>query len=163
MKFRRGAAIISVLLLITLFFILGAAMLGRQKLAYDAAAQSRDAVVAQGLAEAGLEDARLKLQKDRYFPPPGGPGQSQFTYSESLSDADGKVLGNYQVTIDLRQAATPVYQIRVTSTGTQGDGLERSARRKLVAIFDTNPNLATDPPRPNPNCFRILRVSAEEP
>lgn len=158
---RRGAAMVSVLLLISLFFIMGAGMLARQKLAYEAAASARDGVVAEALAEAGLEDARIKLQKDRFFPPPGGPGQSCFTYSESLQDESGKRVGGYQVTIDLRYADAPAYQLKVTSTGSQGEGTENSARRTLTAVFDSNPRLASDPLQPNPMCYRIVSVTWE--
>lgn len=159
---KRGSAIIAVLMLVSMFFVMGVAMLSSQSMAYRGAAQARAGQQALALAQAGLEDARSKLEKDPFFPPPGALDQKSFTYTEDLTDLDGKAAGRYQVTIDRTRAAEPYLILTVTSVGIQGEGTENSARKRLTAELDVSKTLRTDPTLKNPNCYRILRVNNEE-
>ena len=152
---RRGAALISVLFSLSLLAILGAAMLQRQRLAYAEAALSRQGLQALALAEAGLEDARIKLEKDGWFPPAGSPEQVRFSYSEELQ-WQGQTRGHYQVTIDHSRALAPCYLIRVEAWGFEA---EQATRRGLVAEFDACPHRRGQPSQPNPEVYRLLRVT----
>lgn len=92
------------------------------------------ALRAEGLAEAGLEDARVKLDRDLTFPPPGAVDQLVFTYEEPVMSLDGSTqVGNYRVTIDKRWAEPPFRLVRITSVGTVGDESTPVARRELTA------------------------------
>ena len=153
----RGSAIIAVLLLISVFFTIGVALLARQVLAYRGAAHARAGLQALALAEAGLEDARLKLEKDVFYPPPGGPDQETFAYTEEVRYSDGSLAGTYQVTVDRTRSKAPYWLLRVRVSGVQG-----AARKTLVAEIDASPTLRGDPDRPNPDYFRILSVHPED-
>ncbi len=152
---KRGSALISVLIGLSLLAILGAALLQRQRLAYSEATLSRHGLQALALAEAGLEDARIKLEKDGWFPPPGAPTQQRFSYSEPL-DWQGKEVGHYQVTLDLTQAFAPHHVLRVEAWGFEA---EQGTRRGLMAEFDTSPHRRDLPNLPNPAPYKLLRVT----
>jgi len=152
---KRGSALISVLIGLSLLAILGAALLQRQRLAYAEATLARHGLQALALAEAGLEDARLKLEKDGWFPPPGAPTQPRFAYSESL-EWQGKEVGHYQVTIDRSHAFAPHYVLRVEAWGFEA---EQGTRRGLMAEFDTCPHRRGQPDQPSPHPYRLLRVT----
>lgn len=117
------------LLLCVLLLVLGVGFLGKRAAQSQAGAAESLAAKARALAEAGIEDARVKLDKDLFFPPPGDVDQTQFSYQEALYDASGANLaGYYDVVIDLSQRHAPdppdpYYPsiILVTSTGLVGD------------------------------------------
>ncbi len=106
---------------------------------------------ARFLAEAGLEDARIKLEKDGTFPPLADPAQTLFTYSESLTDIAGTTeLGRYSVTVDIsRRAQNGIIAIRSEGSLSQSP----SYRRVLYAELDLSGDLST-----NPNYFRYLHI-----
>ncbi|MFN8611721.1 MAG: hypothetical protein U0931_29520, partial [Vulcanimicrobiota bacterium] len=93
------------------------------------------------IAQAGFEDARVKLQKDPLFPPPSDPAQRSFCYSERYLDLDGlTVIGQYSVTIDTQHNQNPWFITKVTSVGEvlQG-GTTVVARRSVYGEFRTSP------------------------
>lgn len=102
-----------VLLLMVLLLVLGGGLLSRQVGHRQAAAAEAAALRAQGLAEAGLEDFRLKWERDPNFPPPGEELE-RFAYSEALGG------GRYEVEVDLRFRLAPTQILRVTSRGVLG-------------------------------------------
>jgi hypothetical protein len=108
----------SIFLLLILLFA-GLAFLSSKSSAYRGAAAAGPALIARGLAQAGMEDARVKLQKDLFFPPVVGEHeQNLFSYTENLSaSGSSELTGTYTVSIDTRLAAPPYNVIRVTSIG----------------------------------------------
>lgn len=132
-----------VLLLMVLLLVLGGGLLSRQVGHRQAAAAEASALRAQGLAEAGLEDFRLKWERDPQFPPPGDDLE-RFSYTEALGG------GRYEVEVDLRFRLAPTRVLRVTSRGVLGE-----ASSVLVGEFD----LVTPPRRPG---GRWLGVGGED-
>ena len=95
--------LVAVLLILALLVIFGLVMLSKESAHFEAA--RRDAFSAQAfeLAMAGLEDARVKLDKDYHFPRSNGSEQVLLSYSEVVYDLDEVTeLGSYRVTIDQR-------------------------------------------------------------
>ena len=104
---RRGFLLIVAMLLCLMLVVLGMGFLGKRGGQYQAALEQARAGQARAVAEAGIEDAMLKLNKDLFFPPPGDQDQLQFSYSEELTDLKGDVVGTYYVTVDSRRASSP--------------------------------------------------------
>lgn len=130
MKRRPQAFILALsLLLCVLLLVLGVGFLGKRAAQSAATASEALALRARALAEAGLEDCRVKLEKDMFFPPPGDEEQLIFSYSEPVySLLDGSLEGLYMVTLDLTRRSAPdppdpIFPsvIHVTSTGSLGD------------------------------------------
>ena len=117
MRNRRGAVLVAVLLLAVVFLVGGIALTTQQQTRYAAVAAEIDALQALTLAESGLEDALVKLQKDPDFPPRGDPAQLTFTYSETVL-TDGREVGDYTVSIDTSYEAEPFefYLVTVQAT-----------------------------------------------
>ena len=99
---RRGFLLILSLLLCVFLLLCGMAFMGKRAAQYRGAFAMQKGIRARALAEAGLEDARVKLDKDVSFPPPGDRDQTLFTYSETVRDSAGQVVGSYTVTVDSR-------------------------------------------------------------
>ncbi len=102
MKIRRGFVLVFSLLLLLLMALGGMILLGQRAAQYRAAALAPKTALARALAQAGLEDARVKLEKDLNFPPPGDLNQVLFSYEEAVRDLDGQLVGHYFVTVDGR-------------------------------------------------------------
>ncbi len=125
---KRGFILAMSLLLCVLLLVLGVGFLGKRAAQSQAAAAEGLAAQARALAEAGLEDARVKLDKDLFFPPPGDVDQDHFSYQEELRDASGaNRVGYYLVTVDEARRSAPdppdfhyPSVIVVTSTGCVG-------------------------------------------
>ena len=133
---RRGSLLIMVLLLLGILFALGLGYLSSRVARYRASASSRAAVQAEALAYAGLEDARVKLNRDHSFPPAGAEEQPSFTYTEELTDFDGQPAGYYLVSVDVLYGGSPYYLVRVTSTGAVGPRDRPLARRTFEAEWN---------------------------
>ena len=111
---------------------------------------------ARGLAEAGLEDARVKLDKDVNFPPPGDVDQTLFTYTEEVRDYSNKIVGYYTVTVDSRWKVpknppdpTAPSVVLVTSVGSLGtDPLKPEASFALRMELDVDDDYEQGPPEP---------------
>ena len=154
----RAVALVAALTIMALLLVLGAAVIRRQAEAYKSSNYVRQTTKAQALAEAGLEDARIKLEKDRFFPPPHAPDQLVFDYTETLTDSDGRPGGGYSVSVDLSRASDPFFIILVRSTGLVEPEKDGGARQTLIAEFDNSPHHRDDPERENPSLCRILRI-----
>lgn len=107
MSGRRGFLLVVAMLLCLMLVVMGMGFLGKRGGQYQAALEQARAAQARALAEAGIEDAMLKLNKDLFFPPPGDGEQTQFSYSEELRDVGGELVGTYFVTVDSRRASSP--------------------------------------------------------
>lgn len=80
-----------------------------------------------------MEDARAKLNHDLKFPPGGAKGQETFTYSEDVSDFDGRLVGEYTVTLDLTFRHEPYRLVTIHSTGRIGGRQDPVATRSFQA------------------------------
>ena len=133
----RGSLLIGVLLMLVVLLLGGLALHTRQSQRYKGAVAESLSLQALCLAESGWEDARVKLDKDPLFPPPGGLEQPTFTYSEELSDPSGNRVGSYTVTVDRRFDRAPYYLFLVTSQGYVGPTGRAQSTRTMVAEVDS--------------------------
>jgi hypothetical protein len=136
---RRGSVLVGVLLILLVLLVGGLALSTRQKERYKGAVAESLSLQALCLAESGWEDARVKLDKDPLFPPPGGLEQPTFTYTEQVNDPDGNRVGSYTVTVDKRFDRAPYYLFVVTSVGSVGPaGANRSTRTVIAEVDSRN-------------------------
>lgn len=152
---RRGFALIVSFLLLLVIFVLGIGFLSKRSALYRAALSTRAASQARLAALAGVEDCRVKLEKDLHFPPFGSLEQKVFTYSEGLANLAGVEQGGYLVTVDKRLITQPFAVIRITSVGYTGPADRPLATRQIDCELDASPVIrgTTDP---NPNYFHFL-------
>lgn len=155
---RRGIGIVAALLLISLLFLLGLGVASQGASRYQQAAWMEKQVAARALAEAGLEDARVKLLKDWAFPPPTSLLSSSFTYTEQVQDLDGNLVGTYTVELDYALMPDPHRIMKVRSTGELGPPGERRVRRTLEAEVDMSATLRSSPTTPNPDYVHFLSI-----
>ncbi len=144
----KGSTVIMVLLVLVILLILGMAFLTQQTHLRGAARLAQSSVAARAIAEAGLEDARGKLEKDVDFPPPSDPTQQIFTFSEILTDHDNDPVGQYTVTIDHSKTERNKV-ITVTSVGSLAD--DPRIQRTLYGEIDISGDILT-----NPKFFRFV-------
>ena len=145
---RRGSSIVAALLLGLLLLVLGLALMTRQIAFYRSATQAELRTRTRALALAGLEDFRLKLERDSNFPPQPDPSQTQFSYTEVLRDG-GNVVGTYTVRIDSTLAGNPWLLLQVHSTGRVGSA-DNGNQYSVNAEFDlstTTRGLTTENPQ----------------
>lgn len=147
---KRGFLLGVVLILSVVLFVMAVGYLGSLPRLYQSTFQAGYLAQARAIARAGLEDARVKLEKDPNFPPPGAETQRVFTYIEDFTDLDGSVLGSYEVSIDSTFRQLPYQVIQVTSRGQTGPRTNPQAQTTLTASL----NLA---PLPAANLYRNLR------
>lgn len=166
MSRRRGFLLVLCLLTATLVLLLGLGFLNGAAPRYSAAFQTRMAAQARNLAMAGMEDARVKLQKDPLFPPPTARddrGQRLYTYAESLTDAGGNAVGSYVVTVDSSFSQPPCSVLVVKSRGLAGQNpASPAASYVLQAEFDVRPAGAAAHDR-DANFARIVNWWEEGP
>lgn len=133
----RGSVLVFVLLLTTLFFLLGVAMVSQSQGAMKTTQATARAAEARALAWAGLADARGKLARILYYPPPGGDAQDVFAYTEEVRAVDSTtVVGSYNVIVDVRTAKDPYYLLRIRSEGVLGERTRPAARSIVQAEID---------------------------
>ena len=141
-----------ILMLSLIMLLLGLGFLNKRARQYRGAYQTTYSVMALQLAKAGLEEARVKLEKCSTFPPQSGLDQKAFSYTEILiPDQD-----SYTVTIDLALREKPFCIVRIHSVGTSGPINQPRARRSLKAELDFSPNLRSDSATANPDYFQIV-------
>lgn len=141
---RRGSILVTVLLLLSVLFVLGIGFMYKRLEQYRAAVRSAHAAQARALALAGLEQVRIRLDKDPLFPLPGASDQNEFGFSEEVLDGDGEPVGSFSVVVDSRYARQPYYLLVVTSTGqviSADPNGEALARRSLRVELDLAPDL----------------------
>lgn len=118
-KGRQASLYLMVLLLTSLFLVLGMAYLAAQGPEARVSQDVVESAQAYELARAGVEECRLKLAKDQRFPPTGGLESRSFTYSESLRDGEKRV-GTYRITVDLSRDGPPHHLYEIISRGYTG-------------------------------------------
>lgn len=146
---RRGFVLIAALLVTLILVVAGMAYLGSRVSQYRGAAKGLEGAQARALARAGLEDARVKLEKDYRFPPPSAQDQTVFTYSEDVTDG-ATVVGHYTVSVNTTYENGPYTVIRITSVGVVGSRANPSAQATIHADLDAS---QVDPDR----IYRFLR------
>lgn len=146
MRQRKGMLLIVALLVLGVALLAGMGLMTSQVSNYRGVHAAEEAAMALCLAQSGLEDARLKLERDGLFPPRGDGNllkpdtgtkpqdQSLFTYSEDIS-LDGKRIGAYRVSIDA--SFLPGYKfVRITSNGLVGPTEAPTAQHVLKVDLD---------------------------
>lgn len=145
------------LLLISLVLVIILGFLGMRGLEYSSTAKLQHMALAQSLAEGGMEDARVKLEKDMFFPPLGGFGQTTFIFSEDVTDpTTSQVVGSYTVTVDAGRRGAPFCVIRVQSVGSAGMRTNPRARYRIYAEIDCSGEERASNTFPNPRLYRYL-------
>jgi hypothetical protein len=120
--------LVTSLLLGMLLLILTLALMARDSQRQGQVHQFSQSLQALELAEAGLEDARQKLDKDLHLPLRGDPSQIYLSYTDRLD------VGNYTVTIDWSRRALPSGFIAIRSCGRFASSL-----RTLTMLLDVAP------------------------
>ena len=151
MKRSKGSILVMALLATVALLVLGLGLMSAQAGRYRKALQIEQATQAYALARAGLEDARVKLEMDLEFPPPGADDQNLFRYGENFGN------GAYFVEVDARFDNPPYRVIKITSIGVVGNSESPAARRELIMELDSSPDSRSGP-GPNPDLFRVLYV-----
>lgn len=149
---KRAFSLPVILMLSLVFLLLGMGFLNRRASQYQGAYQTTYAITALQLARAGLEDARVKLDKCSDFPPSSGVDQKLFSYTEvSVPDEE-----SYTVTVDLSLRGKPFCLVRITSVGTAGEMTRPRARRTLRAEVDLSATLRSDSAVANPDFYQFV-------
>ncbi|MFN8612947.1 MAG: hypothetical protein U0931_35740 [Vulcanimicrobiota bacterium] len=162
MRSVRGFLLIFCLMLGVLLCLLTMALLSQQLLGRGSAKKLQDLVQARCLAEAGLENVRMKLDKDLRFPPHLAPECPVFSYSQACYDVDDQVIGFYKVEIDYRLTAPPYGLLKIRSEGLLGEAFQPRARCCLRAELDASPWDRSNASNPNPDLYKTLNC-VEEP
>ena len=153
----RAFALLLALLMISLVLVVVLGYLGVRALEYSSTARMQQVLLAQGMAEAGMEDARVKLEKDMFFPPLGGYGQTTFTYSDDLTDpASGALAGYYTVTVECSKRESPYCLVRLQSIGAAGQRQDPKARYRIYAEIDVSGVNRASNLAPNPTLYRYF-------
>ena len=164
MKIRRKAFIlILALFIVTFISVLALAFLGAGPMNYRTAMSVTLEQQVHWLAQSGIEDARIKLQRDPDFPPSMGDEGLYFSYSEQISDLGGtSPIGSFEVTVDKSHAKDPYYLVILNSTGRlsrQGQEMKSSIRAEV----DISPSdrRSGHEDEDNPNFYKIVNWSEE--
>jgi len=157
-RYGRGYGLLVVVILFSMMLlVLGIYLLDIKVIQYRTSVLEGDYFIARGLAEAGMEDARAKLNRDAAFPPLIGD-RMVFTYQDPVTDPDsGENIGTYVVTINLAKVEAPDYLVGISSLGLVGDPDKPRAQRELNALLDVSEKDRDAPLQPNPEYFRLIR------
>lgn len=163
---RRASALLIVMLVMTIMLVTGMAVLSQRSLHYEGAVRARQAAQARVIAEAGLEEATLKLTKDPRFPPAPQATTEVYSYSEEFTDLDGVRIGCYVVEIDNSLRDHPHSILRLRSLGTLGERVRPTAQALVYAEIDlsrTERTPVTGTPATNGNFMRRVQFLYQEP
>ena len=127
---RHGVVLIAALLVGIIILLAGLGFLAKRKSQYQAAADLNQANQALSLAQAGLEDFRVKLSKTQDFPP-WRPDQTVYAYSEDF--AGGSYTIRVQRVLGLESTIPRPTALLVRSEGSAGLRAQPRARRVLEA------------------------------
>lgn len=97
-----GFLLVASLMISVLFLVTGLGMLSAQVSRYASAARIAEGLQAKNAALSGMEDVRVKLNKDVKFPPRKSVDKEQykFAYSENMATPAGSPAVSYTVVID---------------------------------------------------------------
>ena len=159
---HKGFVLALVLLLSVIMLILGMAFIGSRALLYRGSSRAGELAQAKALAEAGMEDARVKLDKDPDFPPPGRDEQDDFSYSEDVQDISGRTVGYYEVLINSTHRVGPYAVLRIEAIGRVGPRDKPVAQHSIEAELDVSAQDRSDPNLPNPRHFQFQRWDSSQ-
>lgn len=154
---RRGFLLISVLLLLAMLLVLCGAYLRSQQHYYRAARSLAWKAAARQLALPGLEDVRVKLLKDRSFPPVDLTA-NRLTYTERVRDESGALLGTYRITLQSEHQEEPFQVLYVQSEGRLGPPEQPVSTHTVTALCDTRLLRRDASNTPNPDLFRWVQL-----
>ncbi|MFN8614097.1 MAG: hypothetical protein U0931_41580 [Vulcanimicrobiota bacterium] len=156
MRRRGGLALVLSLLLCAFLLVVGLALMTRQSQRYRDQGLAGRSAQALALAEAGLQDALLKVRCDINFPPLPQSDPPEFCYTEEVTG-----VGRYQVTVQTQALREPYWVLKVRSRGSVGPLSEPGAQQTLVGEIDCSPRLRSDKKSQNPGCCRYTWVRLE--
>ena len=164
MKLRRKAFILILsLFIVTFISVLALAFLGAGPLNYRTAMTVTREQQVHWLAVSGIEDARIKIQRDSDFPPPMGEEGLYFSYSEQVTELGTTTpLGSYEVTVDKSHSKAPYFLVIISSTGRldrQGEEMKNTIRAE-IDISPTDRRSGHED-EDNPNFYKIVNWSEE--
>jgi hypothetical protein len=154
----RGALLIIALIMTMLLFGMGLAALSIASSKHKECIAIQNALVARSIAEAGMEDARVKCVKDIDFPPAGVAEETVFSYTEKLTDPENSstVIGDYVVRIDSSRATTDRL-LTIASTGCiRGKNNALIASRTISGQLDISPNIRSAAADKNPDLYQYV-------
>jgi len=154
---RKGSTLVAALLISLVLMLAGLGFIGQRAAQNRAANSARAGLQARALAEAGLQDAMLKLSKDGQFPPLYNDQQVIFTYQEDVTDGAGVVMGTYTISLDLTHRLAPYSVIKLSSIGRLLG--TTPAQVRLFGELDVSPTVRGTNTA-NPNFFRWLYIRA---
>ena len=131
---RRGFILVLALILCLLIVVIGLGFLGMRRGEYEAGASAVAVAEARSVARAGMEDAKVKLAKDQFFPTGVGDEQLLFSYTEDLPSITRSSAGSYQVTVDRTRKSSGV--VVIESVGTAGSLKSPRGRYAISAELD---------------------------
>lgn len=134
---NRGSLIIASLLLSAIVLLVGLGFLGKRRAQYRSTQSQHYEMAALSLAEAGLEDARIKLLKDAQFPY-WQEGLDTYSYREQLTTGSYRVLlTRFPKEATAGQAQILNEYIVIEVEGSSGPPGDPRARRRLQAEMIT--------------------------
>lgn len=156
---RRGFLIQS-LLLIALLLVFCLGLLGRQPFAYSGAKQTSKMLQARQLALAGMEDVRVKLERD-YQTRQLGEVKSVSYVEDIVSGSE--LIGSYHVTINQELQEPPFELLQIECEGLLGKDREHPESRVVIsAVFDLCEKNRQGTGN-NPNFFRFIEWNERLP
>ena len=148
---RHGFLVIMSLMFCIVLLLLGMGFMESQASRYKSVVYATQAAQARGMAMAGLEDARLKVQNDICFPPIFNSASSisgytfatadqhVFSYMETYAlDNNSAGNGSYSVVVNTTYGIDPYLVYEVDSLGILGDPRAPTAVYHLQAEIDMN-------------------------
>ncbi len=156
---KRGF-LIQALLLIALLLVFCLGLLGRQPLAYSGAKQTSKMLQARQLALAGVEDIRVKLERD-YQTRQLGQVRS-VNYVEDVFNGS-ETIGSYHVTVNQELQDTPFELLQIECEGLLGKDRQHPESRVVIStLFDLRKENRQGPGN-NPNYFRFIEWNEKMP
>jgi len=126
------------LLLSTLLLVLGMAFMSKQSSRYRMARLTAESITAKGLAMAGYENSRAKIEHDLLYPPPDQRYHDEYSYREGITDlGGGPEVGSYEVTVDRRWMDPPYQVIVITCEGHPHNSIARYRIRAEIDVKET--------------------------
>jgi hypothetical protein len=136
---KRAFLLAMVMVLSLILLIFGMAYLGTRSRQYKSVQQASLEIQAQELARAGIEDARVKFDRDVQFPPTLAIGQYTFNYGEDVVDASNTYLGSYRVVVNMTYSRPPFSVAIITSTGFVGPASAPTGQHTYSAYLNLDP------------------------
>jgi hypothetical protein len=152
---RRGSALLIALMVAVIIFVAGIALVFQFRSDYQQRIQSSQWAQAKAFAQAGLEDFRVKLERDFNFPPRSDVEQTIFEYREQIAPE-----GGFQVRSDVSLRRDPWQLVLVRSRGYFGSVESPTLIVALEGEFDVSP-VVRGSTTLNPQAFQFRLLSRD--